>query len=117
MKNHQLFCSACDRQVNVLITEAPDHDHQATVHDDEVVCLEIGEHCTGNLCPLGATEPNAMVARLVRAGAPLDTLRTVVATCPSCGLEGEFVLYGQGQASCTLCGTRARWVAEHIEAV
>ena len=115
MKGHQLFCSACDRQVRVLIAEAPPGEHQATMHDDELICLEIGDHCTGNLCPLGAGSPNAMVARLVREGLPTNSLRTVKATCPSCGLDAEFVLYGKGKASCTVCGTAARWECEHVE--
>ena len=115
MLNHQLFCSACDRNVRVLISESPAGEHQATVHDDELICLEIGDHCTGNLCPLGAAAPNAMVARLVHEGHPTGSLRSVQASCPSCGLDAEFVLYGAGRASCTVCGTAARWVCEHIE--
>lgn len=114
MKAHELFCSACDRPVRVMIVEAPP-DHQATVHDDELVCLEIGEQCTGNLCPLGATAPSAMVSRLVRSGMPLNTLRTITSDCPACGASAEFVLYGQGLASCSLCGTNARWVVDHVE--
>lgn len=117
MKGHQLFCSACDRQVRVLIAEAPPGEHQATIHDDELICLEIGDHCTGALCPLGAASPNAMVARLIHEGLPTDSLRTVTSTCPACGLDAEFVLYGQGKASCTVCGTSAAWVCEHIEPI
>lgn len=115
MKNAQLFCSACDRQVKVMISEAPLHEGQATLHDEEVVCLEIGDKCTGALCPLGAVEPNAMVARIVRNGLPTDGLRTVRAVCPSCGVEAEIALYGRGRASCTVCGTSARWSLDHVE--
>jgi hypothetical protein len=115
MKSHQLYCSACDKQVKVMISEAPLGEHQATVHDDELICLEIGDHCTGSLCPLGAAEPQAMVSRLIHSGESTDGLRTVKATCPSCGIEAEFVLYGKGKASCTVCGTAAKWQAEHVE--
>lgn len=115
MKNHQLFCSACDRQVKVLISEAPVGEHQATVHDDELICLEIGDHCTGNMCPLGAAEPNKMVSRLIHSGVSTDGMRTVKSNCPSCGMDAEFVLYGQGKASCTVCGTAAKWVMERVE--
>jgi len=115
MKNAQLFCSACDKQVRVMISEAPPHEHEATIRDDELICLEIGEHCTGGLCPLGAAAPNAMVARIVHEGLSTDGLRTVKATCPSCGMECEFVLYGKGKAACTVCGTAARWECEHVE--
>lgn len=115
MKSAQLFCSACDRQVDVMITEAPVFDGPATLHDEEVVCLAIGERCTGALCPIGAVEPNAMVARIVRNGLPTGGLRTVQATCPSCGSEAEMVLYGGGRACCTICGTSARWRVDHAE--
>jgi hypothetical protein len=115
MKSHRLFCSACDREVNVMITDAPLLDGQATLHDSEVVCLEIGQKCTGNLCPLGAAEPSAMVGRIVRNGLPLNGLTTLQAGCPACGRVTEMVLYGGGHAACTECGTAARWVVDHAE--
>lgn len=115
MKGHELFCSACDRQVRVMITDSPAHEGQATLHDEELVCLEIGEQCTGNLCPLGATAPSAMVARIVRNGLPTRGLHTVQAACPSCDRETELVLYGQGRAACTVCGSPFRWTATHAE--
>ena len=115
MKSHRLYCGACDREVRVLITEAPPGG-QATLHDSEIVCLEIGTQCTGNMCPLGAAEPNAMVGRIIRNGIPLDTLSTVKAMCPSCDNEVEMVLYGDGRAACSICGAAARWVVDHAEA-
>lgn len=115
MKSHQLFCSACDREVRVMITDAAPIEGQATLHDEEVVCLEIGEQCTDSLCPIGAAAPNAMVGRIIRNGLPLDGMRTVRSLCPSCGLENEMVLYGEGRAACTACGSPARWTLEHAE--
>jgi ribosomal protein S27AE len=115
MESHRVFCSACDRDVTIIITDAPLLDGPATLHDEEVVCLEIGDKCTGNLCPLGAVEPNAMVARIVRNGLPLDGLRTLQARCPACGRDTEMVLYGDGRAACTECGSPARWSVDHAE--
>jgi hypothetical protein len=117
MKSHELFCSACDRKVRVMITDAPSVEGQATVHDEEVVCLEIGEQCTASLCPIGAAAPNAMVGRIMRNGLPIDGMRTVRSLCPSCGLENEMVLYGRGRAACTACGSPARWTLEHAELI
>ena len=117
MDSHKIFCSACDRSVQVLITPALDHEGQAILHDSEVVCLEIGSQCTGNMCPLGAAEPNAMVARLVRNGIPLETLSTVKAKCPACENEVDMVLYGEGRAACSVCGSAARWVVAHAESI
>lgn len=115
MKSHQLFCSACDREVHVMIAEAAPEDHQATLHDEEVVCLEIGGKCSGALCPIGATAPHAMVGRLMRNGLPVDKLEMVSSACPSYGLTVDFVLYGSGKAACTACGSPARWSMDHAE--
>ncbi len=115
MKNHQLYCSACDREVRVLITSAPLYQDQAPLHDEELICLDIGSRCTGNVCPLGAAAPNAMVGRLIRNGVPLDSLTTVTAECPACENQAEMVLYGNGRAACSICGTAARWVVDHVE--
>lgn len=115
MKNHLVYCSACDREVRVLITGTPLYDAQAPLRDAELMCLDIGSRCTGNLCPLGAAAPNAMVGRLIRNGVPLDSLTTATALCPACGHEAEMVLYGDGRAACSVCGTAARWVFDHVE--
>ena len=115
MKNQMLYCSACDREVRVLITGTPLYEDQAPLRDEEVVCLEIGARCTGNLCPLGASAHSGMVGRLIRNGIPLDTLNTTTAECPTCEAEAEFVLYGDGKATCGICGTPARWVFDHVE--
>jgi hypothetical protein len=115
MKNQQLFCSACDRPVQVLITEAPAAEGHASLYDAEVICLEIGGHCTGNMCPLGAAEPGAMVRRIVRNGVPLSTLQTVKAHCPSCDSDAEMILYGDSRAGCSICGSIGRWAIDHAE--
>jgi len=115
MRNHQLFCSACDRPVRVLITESPAAEGQAPLQDSELVCLEIGAQCTGGMCPLGAAEPSAMVRRIVRNGVPLNTLETVKARCPSCDADADMILYGGGKAGCSICGSVGRWVVDHVE--
>jgi hypothetical protein len=99
-----VYCSACDKEVQVVMTDDVDHSPQANVADPELVCLEIGENCTGNLCPLGAAEPNAMIGRLVRSGLPLDNLRQVRGWCDDCGRETDLALYGTDLAACTVCG-------------
>lgn len=117
MKRHRVFCSACDREVNVVITDAPLAEGQATLWDEEVVCLEVGDSCTGALCPLGAVGPDAMVARIVHHGLSVDGLRKVRSVCPACDRETDLVLYGNGRAACTECGRPARWKVDHAESV
>ncbi len=115
MKSHRLFCNACEREVNLVITDAPEHEGQATLLDSEIVCLEVGDKCTGALCPLGAVGPDAMAARIVRNGLPTGGLHTLKACCPSCGRETEMVLYGNGRAACTECASVAQWSVDHAE--
>jgi hypothetical protein len=115
VKSYLQYCGACDRTVRVLLTETPIAEGQAPATDAELVCLEIGEGCTGGMCPLGAAEPGAMVRRIVHHGLPLDGLETVMAHCPSCDQDAEVILYGEGQAGCSVCGSLGRWVIDHLE--
>lgn len=114
METTTLKCKVCDKPVRVVVTEGVHHDSQAEAHDEEVACLDVGASCAG-ACPLGAVEPDAMVARIVRNGLPMDGLTTVKATCPSCGALADMALYGRGRAACTVCGMSARWVMDHAE--
>jgi len=105
MKVQKMYCSGCDRDVPVLIGDAVDHETQANVQDPTLVCLEIGDWCTGAMCPLGAAEPSAMVSRLVRSGESLEGLTLVHAWCSVCERETDLALYGGDKAACTECGS------------
>jgi hypothetical protein len=66
MKALNAYCSACDQYVRLILTDEPAQLGRSPIHDGEVVCLEIGRHCTGALCPMGAVSSSDMAARLVR---------------------------------------------------
>ena len=110
MEYRLMYCSGCDRNVRVLITDTVPDDAQANVPDPELICSELGEWCSGALCPLGAAEPHAMVKRLIHDGLPMDNLRRMVAWCDACQRDCDFVLYGKDMAACTVCGTSRRYV-------
>jgi hypothetical protein len=101
----KVFCSGCQRAVDVVVTDAAPDDAQANVTGTELVCLDIGAHCTGPTCPLGSAEPSAMVHRLIRNGLPTERLTTVKAHCEACGLDTDFALYGEHESACLVCGT------------
>jgi hypothetical protein len=109
MEEHTVYCGGCDHDVRVLITAPPSEEGQATLHDSEVVCLEINDHCSGASCPLGAIPPEDMVHRLLRNGLPIEGLRSVRGLCPTCELENDLVLLGGGRAMCTTCGSSTQW--------
>ena len=54
MERHWAYCSACDRQVEVVVRPS------AGKTTDEIVCLEVGHTCTGALCPITDATPEAM---------------------------------------------------------
>lgn len=53
MKTQKAYCSACDRQVEVVVPEDLPEGTLPSAHDPSAcICLEYGESCTGSMCPL-----------------------------------------------------------------
>lgn len=104
METRTVFCSACDHDVKIMVTDEPSQDGHANLHDAEVVCLEIGHHCTGSMCPVGATSPAVMAARLVRSGLRTKLQPLIKRYCIDCGDERDFVVIASSRALCTVCG-------------
>lgn len=105
MKTQVAFCSACDRDVRVVFTDAPVHDAQAPVADPDIICLEVGERCTGNLCPVGAVPPSVMMVRRIRSGARSVLQPIVKAECERCGCVTDYCIVAPEFATCSECGT------------
>ena len=107
MKAIEAYCSACDHEVSLVLTDQPIEDDPSPIHDREIVCLEIGEHCSGALCPLSAVPPVVMAARLVRNGLQTSMQPIVKADCPACDRHTDFVVVSKANAICSECGTTA----------
>jgi ribosomal protein S27E len=104
MNSHRIFCSACDRDVQVLFTdESMAADGQATIPDSEVVCLEIGASCTGAMCPIAAQPPAVMMARLARFDPENPKHRRVRARCSGCQNDEELIIVDAQLAVCPVC--------------
>ena len=99
MKTQSAYCSACDKDVQIVITDEPSQDGHANLHDAEIVCLEIGHQCTGSMCPVGATSPTVMAARLVRNGLQTRLHPIVQAPCGVCERITSHVIVGPTSAS------------------
>lgn len=104
MKTQIAYCSACDRDVQVILPVVPLHDAQAPVGDAEIVCLEVGERCTGSLCPVGAVSPTAMMVRRVRSGVHPVLEPIVKAECPTCVRVTDYAIISPEYATCIDCG-------------
>jgi hypothetical protein len=115
MQAKTVYCSACDRDVDIVITDEPSQDGHANLHDSEVVCLEIGHKCTGSLCPVGATPPIVMAARLVRNGLLAAIEAGITTRCAACGVVAVHMIIDDTYAICTECGITSKRPAEARE--
>jgi len=66
MEIHWAYCSACDRQVRVMVKPGTALD--GPFDPSSVVCLEYGDRCTGALCPLFAVPSEQMKKNLEESG-------------------------------------------------
>ncbi len=58
MRTRKYYCSACDREVEVVVGD--DGNPLDTAIQGAPVCLDHGEKCTGQLCPLFELPTEAM---------------------------------------------------------
>jgi Zn ribbon nucleic-acid-binding protein len=109
MKIKELFCSACNHQVMIAITELPVHGGQATLPDEpQVVCMDFGKQCSGETCPLFGVGPVVMGVRLARSGLR-EQWETLPARCPACEESVELQIVNGGHAVCPACHATVRF--------
>jgi hypothetical protein len=109
MRELIMHCSARDQDVHVIVTDDPMHDTQASVHDSELICLEIGEKCSGNMCPICAVPAEVVDVRLAKSGLRPEVRRKIVGHCPACDRDTELLVSSGGYVTCTECETTRRW--------
>lgn len=106
------YCTHCQKEVLVAISPAPSRGGQANLADhDEVVCLDFGDKCDGEICPLSRFRPVVMGVRLARSGLrDVGEWKTVKAQCEGCGQVSEMEVLDLDHAYCILCGTTNTWM-------
>lgn len=67
MDKHLAYCSACDREVEVMMKPGYSPEPGKPIPADAMVCLAHGETCTGALCPLFGLPPQQMGQALADA--------------------------------------------------
>ena len=116
MNTQTAYCSACDKPVRIALTPAPVHGGQASLPDSpEVVCLDFGAKCTGELCPMFGLPRILMGMRLARSGLKEEGWTTIEAPCDGCGAPREMEVIDATHAYCPTCGTVNRYVFLDLE--
>lgn len=104
------YCTHCDKEVRVTISPGtPRSGHANLQESDEVVCLDFGDRCDGDVCPLSRYRPVVMGVRLARSGLK-DDWRSVRAQCEGCGQVGDLKVLDRDHAFCESCGTTNTWM-------
>lgn len=57
------YCSACDRNVRVVMAPGVEPEAVRPYDPSELVCLEYGDTCTGDLCPVFKVPTEEMKAK------------------------------------------------------
>ncbi len=74
-----------------------------------MVCLDFGDKCDGEVCPLSRYRPVVMGVRLARSGLR-EEWTTVRAQCEGCGQVSDLKVLDREHAFCVLCGTTNTWM-------
>ena len=114
-ETQKTYCTHCQKEVSVAISLAPPRGGQANLQDhDEVVCLDFGDKCDGEICPLSRFRPIVMGVRLARSGLR-EEWTTVRAQCEGCGQVTDLKVLDREHAFCVLCGTTNSWMVLEID--
>ena len=114
-ETHTTFCTHCQKEVTVAVTPGAPRDGQANLKEsDEVVCLDFGGKCDGQVCPLSGFRPVVMGVRLARSGLR-EEWTTVRAQCEGCGQISDLKILDRDHAFCVLCGTTNTWMVLELD--
>ena len=109
------YCTHCQKEVDVTLSQSAPRSGQANLQEsDEVVCLDFGDRCDGEICPLSNLSPVVMGVRLARSGLR-EEWTTVRAQCEGCGLVSDLKVLDKDHAFCPLCGTTNTWMVLELD--
>jgi hypothetical protein len=109
-ETRRTYCTHCQKEVVVAIKPGASRDGHAMLQDhEEVVCLDFGDKCDGEVCPLSRFRPVVMGVRLARSGLR-EEWTTVRAQCEGCGQVTDLKVLDREHAFCVLCGTTNTWM-------
>lgn len=103
------YCATCERNVRISWSTPPSHEGQANLADPEVVCLDMHEHCAGDVCALSNMPRFVMAVRLARSN--LDAVHTPLIRheCVQCGNVADMRFVDETQSVCADCDAINLW--------
>jgi hypothetical protein len=114
-ETRQTYCTHCKKEVHVTVSRtAPRGGHANLPDHDEIVCLDFGDECDGEVCPLSRYRPVVMGVRLAKSGLR-EEWTTVTAQCEGCGQISEMKVLDREHAFCPLCGTTNTWMVLELD--
>ena len=109
-ETRKTYCTQCQKEVLVTVSPGASRGGHANLQDhDEVVCLDFGGQCDGEVCPLSRFRPVVMGVRLARSDLR-EEWTTVRAQCEGCGQLSDLRVLDREYAFCVLCGTTNTWM-------
>lgn len=114
-ETRKIYCTHCQKDVLVTLSAVPPRGGQANLPDHhEAVCLDFGQECDGEVCPISRQRPVVMGVRLARSGLR-EEWTTVRAQCEACGQVSDLEVLDAEHAYCTLCSTTNSWMVLELE--
>lgn len=115
-EQRQTYCAHCQKQVHFVLTKASYGGHANLPDDRQLVCLDFGEACTGDVCPLSGLPALVMGVRLARSEEPkVEPWQTVHALCDGCETVTDMEVLDGGHAFCPVCKTTNTLVMIHMD--
>lgn len=109
------YCTHCQKEVEVTVSRRAARGGQANLQDhDEVVCLDFGDKCDGEVCPLSKFRPVVMGVRLAKSGLR-EEWTTIRAQCEGCLRVTDLKVLDREHAFCMLCGTTNTWMLLDVD--
>ena len=116
MESRKVYCPKCDHDVTVTVTPAPLHPGHASIPDGgEVVCLDFGKQCRGELCAISGLPRAVMGVRLARSGLPHERMERVRAVCDGCHRVVQMEVVDDTHAHCPACHTVNVWTTVRLD--
>ena len=110
MKTERAYCTTCEHEVRLVLTDAPARDGQANLPDGaQLVCLDYQEACKGGRCPSSGRAGVVMGVRLAKSHLSDLSFETIHAVCEACGEISDLEVIDDQIALCTRCETTVRW--------